>query len=139
MVNNNNVSTANIHTNNVHNHYRTANTALATTLQTEGFTLLDVTTQPDRYHKYRLEAVFIFEDSQKLHDVVWLWDTARANGNHNIWYNTYRATVKKAKMAVAVAFAPVNGAGEEHGGHNKENKNFCDSPDQVASPAPTSY
>jgi len=119
------------------NHYRTANTALAATLQTEGFSLLEVTTQPDQYHKFRLEAVFIFEDSQKLHDAVYLWDTAKANGNFNIWYHTYRATVKKAKMAVAVANAPVNGAGGEHGRHNKENKEFCESPDQVASPALT--
>jgi hypothetical protein len=121
------------------NHYRTANTALATTLQTEGFTLLEVTTQPDQYNKFRLEAVFVFEDCPALHDTVYLWDTAKANGNHNIWYHTYRATVKRAKMAVAVANAPVNGAGEEHGGHNKENKYLCDSPAQVASPAPTSY
>jgi len=121
------------------NHYLTANTALATYLQTEGFSLIEVTTQPDQYNKFRLEAVFIFEDDPTLHDTVYLWDTAKANGNHNIWYHTYRATVKKAKMAVAVANAPVNGAGEEHGGHNKENKNLCDSPDRCASPAPTSY
>jgi hypothetical protein len=63
--------------------YRTANTALATTLQTEGFSLLEVTTQPDQYHKFRREAVFVFEDSQKLHDTVYLWDTAKANGNFN--------------------------------------------------------
>ena len=116
------------------NHYRTANTALATYLQTEGFTLIEVTTQVDPFHKYQLEAVFIFEDNQKLHDAVWLWDTAKANGNHNIWYHTYRATVKKAKMAVAVANAPVKGAGE-HGGHKENNE--CKSPAQVA-PAPTS-
>jgi len=118
------------------NHYRTSNTALATTLQTEGFSLLDVTTQPDQYNKFRLEAVFIFDDSQKLHDTVYLWDTAKANGNHNIWYHTYRATVKRAKMAVAVANAPVNGAGGEHGRHKENN---CESSVQVASPAPTPY
>jgi len=114
------------------NHYRTANTALATTLQTEGFSLLEVTTQPDQYHKYRLEAVFIFEDCLALHDIVYLWDTAKANGNHNIWYHVYRATVKKAKMAVAVANAPVTGAGGEHGRH-AENK--CKSSALVAPPA----
>jgi len=117
--------------------YRTANTALATTLQTEGFALLDVTTQPDQYHKYRLEAVFVFEDCPTLRDTVYLWNTAKVNGNHNIWYYTYRATVKKAKMAVAVANAPVTGAGEEHGRHTKNKE--CKSSELVASPAPTSY
>jgi len=113
------------------NHYRTSNTALATTLQTEGFSLLDVTTQPDQYNKFRLEAVFIFDDSQKLHDTVYLWDTAKANGNHNIWYHTYRATVKKAKMAVAVANAPQEAGGE----HGRRIENKCDSSAQVAPPA----
>jgi len=116
------------------NRYRTANTALTTYLQTEGFSLLEVTTQPDQYHTHRLEAVFIFEDSQKLHDTVYLWDTAKATGNHNTWYHQYRATVKKAKMAVAVAEAP-QGAGGEHGQHTKNIK--CKSAELVAPPAPT--
>ena len=115
------------------NHYRTSNTALATTLQTEGFSLLEVTTQPDQYHKFRREAVFVFEDSQKLHDTVYLWATAKATGNHNTWYHQYRATVKKAKMAVAVALAP-RGAGGEHGRHTE---NSCESSELVAPPAPT--
>jgi hypothetical protein len=100
--------------------YRTANTALATYLQTEGFSLLEVTTQVDPFHKYRKEAAFVFENSTKLHDTVYLWDTAKAVGNLNLYYHNYKATVAKAKMAVAVAEAP-QGA-EEHGGH-KENKN----------------
>jgi hypothetical protein len=115
--------------------YRTANTALATYLQSEGFSLLEVTTQPNQYHKFRLEAVFVFEDSQKLHDAVWLWDTAKATGNHNLFYHQYKATVKKAKMAVAVANAPQEAGGE----HGRRIENKCDSSVQVAPPAPTSY
>ena len=115
------------------NRYRTANTALAAYLQTEGFSLLEVTTQPDQYHNYRREAVFNFEDSKKLHDTIYLWDTAKATGNHNTWYHQYRATVKKAKMAVAVAEAP-QGAGGEHGRHAE---NICKSSALVAPPAPT--
>ena len=114
--------------------YHTANTALATYLQTEGFALFEVTTQPDQYHTHRLEAVFIFEDSQKLHDTVYLWDTAKATGNHNIWYHQYRATVKKAKMAVAVAEAPQGARGELRETHLK---NINDSSAQAASLAPT--
>jgi len=116
--------------------YRTSNTALATTLQTEGFSLLEVTTQSDQYHKFRREAVFVFEDSQKLHDTVYLWDTAKANGNFNIWYHTYRATVKKAKMAVAVANAPVTGAGGEL--RERQAKIKSESSAQAAPPALTS-
>jgi len=116
------------------NHYRTSNTALATTLQTEGFSLLEVTTQPDQYHKFRREAVFVFEDSQKLHDTVYLWATAKATGNHNTWYHQYRATVKKAKMAVAVAEAPQGARGELRETHLK---NINDSSAQAASLAPT--
>lgn len=86
--------------------YRTSNTALATYLQIEGFALAGITTQADSFHKYRLEAVFFFENNPKVHDTVWLWDTAKAIGNLNLFYHTYKATVSKAKMAVAVAEAP---------------------------------
>lgn len=121
------------------NHYRTANTALATYLQIEGFSLLEVITQVDPFHKYRLEAVFVFEDCTKLHDAVWLWDTAKATGNHNLFYHQYKATVGKAKMAVDVAnapeYKPVKGAGGEHGRHTESS---CESSELVAPPAPTS-
>lgn len=118
----------------LNNRYRTANTALATYLQTEGFSLLEVTTQPDQYHNYRREAVFNFEDSKKLHDTIYLWDTANATGNHNTWYHQYRATVKKAKMAVAVALAPQGAGGEQRETHSTRIEN---SSAQAAPPAPT--
>ena len=88
-------------------HYRTADTALSTYLQTEGFTLIDVVPSPHRFNRGRFEAVFLFEADPKTPEYVRLWETGKAVGDLNLWYHTYRATVAKAKMVVKVAEAPV--------------------------------
>ena len=85
------------------NHYKTANTALATYLQVEGFTLVEIITQPHAFIQGELEAVFLFENNQKIPDCVRLWQTGTATGNLPVFYGTYRAIVKKAKRAVEVA------------------------------------
>ena len=120
----------------IENHYyRTSNTPLAAYLQVDGYTLVDVTTEPHRFNPRELEAVFLFEDVDGIHEAARRWETGKATGDLNLFYHVYRTTVGKAKMAVKVELAP-QGAGEEHGRHAE---NICKSSALVAPPASTSF
>jgi len=116
-------------------HYRTSNTPLAAYLQTEGYTLRDVITEPHRFYSGDLEAVFLFDDIDGIHEAARRWETGKATGDLNLFYHVYRTTVGKAKMAVKVALLP-QGAGEEQ--RETHIKNISDSSVQAASPASAS-
>lgn len=83
--------------------YRTPHTALAAYLLTEGFSLLEVATEPHPYKQHNGDAVFVFEANPQLLSCSRKWQIGKAEGNLSIFYDNYRKLVKRAKVAVKVA------------------------------------
>lgn len=74
-------------------HYKTKDTPLAAYLITEGFELINVENNSS-------PSLFVFKDSDKLHQIAVQWHTGNAVGNCFMFYDNYRKCIRMLKQGM---------------------------------------